>query len=73
MAICKSQDIKNRKLDQKIQLYLQLFGAVCIEGPKWCGKTKMRPMSLYESMEFKGTVSINVSFKIRLKQVFQTR
>lgn len=41
---------KNRILDRKIQLYLQLFGAVCIEGPKWCGKTwssKMNANSQY--------------------------
>ena len=28
-----------RILDRKIHEYLQTFGAVCIEGPKWCGKT----------------------------------
>ena len=29
----------NRIVDSKIEEYLQLFGAVLIEGPKWCGKT----------------------------------
>lgn len=28
-----------RIIDARIQEYLQTFGAVCIEGPKWCGKT----------------------------------
>ena len=28
-----------RILDAKIEEYLKVFGAVCIEGPKWCGKT----------------------------------
>ncbi len=28
-----------RIIDGKIREYLQVFGAVCIEGPKWCGKT----------------------------------
>lgn len=28
-----------RIIDDRIELYLSLFGAVCIEGPKWCGKT----------------------------------
>ena len=28
-----------RIIDDKIKSYLQVFGAVCIEGPKWCGKT----------------------------------
>lgn len=30
---------KNRIADEKIEHYLKLFGAVCIEGPKYCGKT----------------------------------
>ena len=28
-----------RLIDKKIEKYLTLFGAVSIEGPKWCGKT----------------------------------
>ena len=28
-----------RIIDDKIEEYLKVFGAVCIEGPKWCGKT----------------------------------
>jgi len=28
-----------RVIDKKIDEYLSAFGAVCIEGPKWCGKT----------------------------------
>lgn len=30
---------KSRLVDERIKLYLSTFGAVCIEGPKWCGKT----------------------------------
>ena len=30
---------KPRIIDKKIEEYLSVFGAVCIEGPKWCGKT----------------------------------
>ena len=30
---------KERIVDAKIEEYLKLFGAVSIEGPKWCGKT----------------------------------
>jgi len=29
----------NRLVDKKIKDYLSIFGAVSIEGPKWCGKT----------------------------------
>lgn len=35
------KNYKNRILDDKVELYLKLFGAVCIEGPKYCGKTWM--------------------------------
>ncbi len=28
-----------RIIDSKIEEYLKAFGAVCVEGPKWCGKT----------------------------------
>ena len=30
---------KPRLVDKKVDEYLAAFGAVCIEGPKWCGKT----------------------------------
>jgi len=28
-----------RIADKRLEFYLQTFGAVCVEGPKWCGKT----------------------------------
>lgn len=37
---------KPRLIDEKIDEYLKAFGAVCIEGAKWCGKTWS---SLYHS------------------------
>ena len=30
---------RQRIIDDKVETYLRTFGAVCIEGPKWCGKT----------------------------------
>lgn len=30
---------KPRIIDDEVEEYLSAFGAVCIEGPKWCGKT----------------------------------
>ena len=33
------QNYKPRVIDAKVKEYLSTFGAVCIEGPKWCGKT----------------------------------
>ena len=32
-------EYKPRIIDKKIKEYLSVFGAVCVEGPKWCGKT----------------------------------
>ena len=33
------KDYKPRVIDETIEQYLKTFGAICIEGPKWCGKT----------------------------------
>lgn len=35
----KNKNYMPRIIDDKIDEYLEVFGAVCIEGPKWCGKT----------------------------------
>ena len=32
-------DYMPRIIDRQLQTYLETFGAVCVEGPKWCGKT----------------------------------
>lgn len=33
------KDYRKRIADKTIALYLEVSGAICIEGPKWCGKT----------------------------------
>ena len=33
------QSYRKRLIDAQVELYLSTFGAVCVEGPKWCGKT----------------------------------
>lgn len=33
------EEYKPRIIDDIIEKYLINFGAICIEGPKWCGKT----------------------------------
>ena len=38
MSLRKKEYI-DRLVDKKIDEYLSVFGAVSIEGPKWCGKT----------------------------------
>ncbi len=35
----KIENYRRRIADDKIEHYLKLFGAICIEGPKYCGKT----------------------------------
>ena len=30
---------RSRIVDSQIERYLNIFGALCLEGPKWCGKT----------------------------------
>lgn len=37
--ITDKSDYKRRVIDTTIETYLEVSGAVCIEGPKWCGKT----------------------------------
>ena len=33
------ENYRMRLIDKKIERYIKVFGALCIEGPKWCGKT----------------------------------
>ena len=35
----KIDEYRPRLIDKKLDFYLSTFGAVCVEGPKWCGKT----------------------------------
>lgn len=35
----EKQNYRKRLIDDEITEYLNIFGALCIEGPKWCGKT----------------------------------
>ncbi len=37
--VAKTTEYKERIIDSEIQSMLQISGAICIEGPKWCGKT----------------------------------
>ncbi len=44
-------DYLKRAIDDQLQDYLDAFGAVNIEGPKWCGKTttaKQKAASIIE-------------------------
>lgn len=35
----ENKEYRRRMIDDRIEEYLRTFGAVCVEGPKWCGKT----------------------------------
>ncbi len=35
----KEEKYMPRIIDDKLKEFLHIFGAVCVEGPKWCGKT----------------------------------
>jgi len=35
----RDADYRPRLIDSKIRDFLKTFGAICVEGPKWCGKT----------------------------------
>lgn len=37
--IANKANYRPRVIDALVEKYLQIFGAICIEGPKWCGKT----------------------------------
>ena len=37
--IANDLEYKERVIDSVIESFLQVSGAICIEGPKWCGKT----------------------------------
>ena len=39
MSIVDKKNYRKRIIDGQVERYLNNFGAVCIEGPKWCGKT----------------------------------
>ncbi len=38
-SVMRKSEYKHRIIDNTVSEYLDTFGAVCIEGPKWCGKT----------------------------------
>ena len=39
MSIVNKEQYRRRIIDSEVERYLRNFGAICIEGPKWCGKT----------------------------------
>lgn len=48
--ITNKNQYKPRIIDKQIDLLLNIFGAICVEGSKWCGKT--RTSSFHANSEF---------------------
>lgn len=38
-VLVDKKEYRRRIIDKTIETYLEVSGAICIEGPKWCGKT----------------------------------
>ena len=38
-VLVDKKEYRRRLIDKTIETYLEVSGAICIEGPKWCGKT----------------------------------
>lgn len=61
---------KERLVDKKIEDYLSVFGAVSIEGPKWCGKT-WSSLSHSNSVTYLEDEDIKEKANISVKLIFE--
>ena len=59
----RPKDYKERLIEKKLDEQMQSFGAVCIEGPKYCGKT-WTGLSRAESVAFIGDPERNFQMRI---------
>lgn len=65
-------DYLPRLADEKLKKYLKVFGAVSVEGPKWCGKTwtssKFAKSAVYlDEDEFFDKASLNLDLVLTEK------
>lgn len=66
----EKEEYRKRLIDKKIARYLNIFGAISIQGPKWCGKT-------WSSLKYSKTVTymtnknIKELAKVDCKYIFQ--
>lgn len=61
------EEYLNRLIDKKIKDYLKIFGAVNIEGPKWCGKTwaglhQAKTIISLDKKEIKAKVELDMAY-----------
>ena len=69
MALTR-ENYKTRLIDEKIERYIKVFGALCIEGPKWCGKT-WTSLNHSESVSYITEKEIRNLAEVDPKYVFQ--
>lgn len=65
----KKENYTERLIDSKISKYLTIFGAICIEGPKWCGKT-WTSLNHVKSVSYLSDRSIRDLAKVSAKYIF---
>lgn len=66
------EEYKKRLIDNKIEKYLNVFGAILIEGPKWCGKT-WTGLNHAESVSYVTEPSIEKLATIDPKNIFSEK
>lgn len=57
------KNYRERLIDNKISEYMNSFGAVCVEGPKWCGKT-WTSLNHSESVSYIGSPTNNFQNRV---------
>ena len=56
-------DYKSRVFDKQLAEYLEAFGAVLIEGPKWCGKTTTAAMQAKSVLKMQANDMLEATLK----------
>ena len=68
MAI-NEKEYRKRLIEKKLEDYLSVFGAVSIEGPKWCGKT-WTSLRLSKSEVYMDDDDVREMAKLDVKSIF---
>ena len=71
MSLTKDE-YKVRLIDDKIKEYIKVFGAISIEGPKWCGKT-WTGLNHANSVSYLSNKSIRDLAKADTKNIFEEK
>ena len=68
----EKEGYRKRLIDNKIDKYLKIFGAISIEGPKWCGKT-WSSLEHSESASYLTELSTRNLAKVDPKYIFNKK